>query len=790
MLRTLTLALALALSLSSWGCADASSVDRSGQDSAPPEGEGPDASLEDAAGGRPPDSSSRPPEPDVVPVPETGSDADAEPPPHDVTPDATEPHDILQVPSDAGPADDAAQGLRDAGPSDPDRDLHQEDAAPDVDPADPFTPDASDALDTSAPPDAGPTVDVGDTPDGAPPAEDFDPAVLRVTLGSTPVAQDATAPALPAQRVFVGSSHALTLTNVGSSPVVIEGLRWLGEADASPLEWSVRVTAEADARPWEAGVELAAGASVALWLRWMPARTGSRASVLAMDLRQGEARSQRRIRAVGTGQDSLFFPPGVTVTAEVGWARPTAGAAAVGGSLGVTEGGRTFVSANVVGWWDSASADLAVACLLPTGALCWQRVWSAPFRQESPDPGQNFESGGGASSLSVGPSGDVWVAGRSGVSSTLDVWRSLILRIDGTTGDLVWARSWQPEPGDVTGLRQGSQAYAVDASDAQRVFVAGTTRGELDVWVAALDASDGRPLWSMTLDPAPTYTDRAYGLRYDGQGNLWVSGVTRAQALLMRIEGADTLAPRLSWAQRINLGVGTNLVDVALDEAGHAVVAVDQRGLSTQFRFARVRPDGTVAWGRSYDVVGRTERHNTHGVQVVGDDVWVSGRIGLNGYDTSQGDGLIVRVALQTGAFRSAWFYYTGTQAIRAAMHRIKRVQVQGGRLVAMADTWVGASNRRDWAGHWYTVPDAGAGATPTPGAGRLQDSAWTETSVTDVTGETVVTLLPGAVAVEMEASPWRAAPSNVDARPLQAWEGPGSHSLVSVWWMDLAALP
>jgi hypothetical protein len=195
-----------------------------------------------------------------------------------------------------------------------------------------------------------------------------------------------------------------------------------------------------------------------------------------------------------------------------------------------------------------------------SGAVVWARYWYAA-------PANTVEDQGFA--IAIMSNGDVIVAGVTNGAGAggYDV---LVVRLAGSTGALVWARTW--------GGSNDERAYAVSVAANGELVVAGWTNsfgsGSRDVLVMRLDSSNGTVLWARAW--GGTGTDEAIDLALASNGDVVVAGATTS----LGAGGDDVLVLRLSgssgavvWARTWGGSSHDQVWAVAIASDGDVVAA-------------------------------------------------------------------------------------------------------------------------------------------------------------------------------------------------------------------------
>jgi hypothetical protein len=201
--------------------------------------------------------------------------------------------------------------------------------------------------------------------------------------------------------------------------------------------------------------------------------------------------------------------------------------------------------------------------------LRWDgRSWS---RAASPSPGRVA----GLDGVSAGPGGSAWAAGRSCVSGCFtasEVDRTLILRWDGGS----WSRAASPSPGRTAQLVSVSAGPGGSAWAAGRSCVSGCGTASAVVRTLILRWHGGS--WSRAASPSPGRTAVLWGVSAGPGGSAWASGFSCVsgcgtasavdRTLILRWHGG-------SWSRAASPspGRGADLVSVSAGPGGSAWAA-------------------------------------------------------------------------------------------------------------------------------------------------------------------------------------------------------------------------
>lgn len=405
----------------------------------------------------------------------------------------------------------------------------------------------------------------------------------------------------------------------------------------------------------------------------------------------------------GTGRDKAIFTRYFTTEMHKLLGGPKTDEMVTG--LAADGEGNLYVAGQVTGVQDKFAYDLFFARINADGTLAWAKLWHGPFRDYTRDPGQNDESGGSSNAIDIDEKGFVYLAGSVSPGKQNNNFAALVLKIDPTSGQIVWEKLWRPDWPEALLAKHSAEAYALDVSNGH-VYVVGTTGAAIEndnalAFLLSLSATDGTLEFQRYVDPTPKSTDRAYAVRADGKGNVYVGGLAAKVSLLMRFTAADTAKPKLAWVKTVSTGWGSNINCLDVDAKGDLYASVDRRGAKTFFSFLKLSPEGELLWGRTYDG-GSNKNNNCAFVKVVGDAVFAGGRTGQSWYDSQMGDGKLIKVGAADGKELFSAFYFTGKGPDELGEHRLKGIAVRGKTLHLLGQVYTGSYNGVRYWGYWY----------------------------------------------------------------------------------------
>lgn len=360
--------------------------------------------------------------------------------------------------------------------------------------------------------------------------------------------------------------------------------------------------------------------------------------------------------------------------------------------------GNIYFSGHATQIADRFSTDIFYGRVNADGTLAWAKLWNGPYMDRSPDSGQNAETGGTSNSLALDAQGNLYLCGATSNDKSNNLFAALVMKIDPKTGEPVWEKMWRCEWAKSELPRHSAEAYGI-AVRGDRVFVTGSTIGNAEVMLLALNAADGATLFQYTLDVTGGTNDRGYALAAGADGSVVIGGLAADRAFLAKLSGCDGDAPKIAWIKRVDLGRGSGINCIDLDDKGNIFASLDRRGATTFLSAAKFTPEGALAWAKTYTGTSG-DGNNTHLVRVAGDTILVGGRHVASGiYD---GDGLLLGLDPETGAEKWSAFYHTGTGPDEANGHRIKAAVLHGKTLTIVGQSYTGSRNGVRYWGYWY----------------------------------------------------------------------------------------
>jgi hypothetical protein len=564
--------------------------------------------------------------------------------------------------------------------------------------------------------------------------------------GETPIVVQQLGTAIPAGGSFYTPLNNTTLSvslfteqrdlfivkNVSKADVTLDAVSLASGAGTHVKEFTLQNT---DPKPGPLVVSstvLSPGATFQFYVRFFPLAGGKRSADVAVTF---NGQGSYPFTITGTGQTKAAFFSGGAVDYQKLLGGPKTDELLT--ALVANPRGELFFSANAAELVEKTGGDILIGQITSTGALGWAKVWAGPYRDLSRDPGQNLESGGSASAMSLDSDGYLYVVGSRSVGSSNNLFQTLVLKIDPANGAVLWEKVFCPCPSP-TAAKHNAEAYAVDASG-KFVYVTGATAANTDladahVLLLSLRREDGMLMFKKSIEVWPGFADRGYAARQDGQGSLYIGGSGNSDAFLLKVADVETTSPRMLWAQKIAVGSGGGINSVDVDEAGNAFVALDRRGASSYFSAARIDASGALAWAKTYGAGVASDKNNVHVVRVEKGEVFLGGRIGLSGFDTTQGDAMVLRLKAD-GTLVSSAFHFSGKGSTDIAEHRVKGLAFAGGGLFVASQVTTGIANTSRYAGFWYdglgTLEEYKPAVVAIPGAavydlplGSVQDAS------------------------------------------------------------------
>lgn len=611
--------------------------------------------------------------------------------------------------------------------------------------------------------------------DGNGPVNGIDPARLRfVVSGGRNVDFGGVFEPMTAQglKPYSFSMNSVTIANTGAESMRIQKVELVAIDGAFPSEWTIRANEAENAPIVEIEpFDLASGEGIAIATRYFPQQTGtSRARFIVTDDKGDSAEIIISARC----RDAAFVSEDVTPEWTINWGHGNSTSKFLPSGLVADGNGNSYLTGNATNWGDQFNHNIVVARLGVDGTVGWAREWNEPYAQEQQDTGQNGQTGGSEGAIAHGGDGHVYVAGRRSTADTNNTWQALVLKVSETDGALAWSKGLVPTAeSDV-----GAEAYAIDASLPDRVLVVGNVTGEGGILFAAISKATGEPIFAYGIGIGSSGVDRrGYGISANANGEAYLVGWSGDNiGFVLRFKDCNTNEPTMEWARAIGLGVGSSAHTVHMGDDGNAYVGFDIRGATSLFAFARFNKDGSIAWNKYYDERNQGDHHTQYVMRKKGDHVYVAGRIGLDSFDYTGGDALLLRVAASDGAYDWASIFYTGTTAETQGDHRVKGLAWHGDKLHVLMHHWTGQRNSFHYWGHWYRGYDAFIPEPTGDGSAHLGDYDLTAADITNAE-TTTVTRIETARAIDIDATTiWTDVPGSVKATPSATMSGNGGH--------------
>ena len=149
-----------------------------------------------------------------------------------------------------------------------------------------------------------------------------------------------------------------------------------------------------------------------------------------------------------------------------------------------------------------------------------------------------------------------------------------------------------------------------------------------------------------------------------------------------------------------------------IDAENNVYLSCDRRGVETYFSALKLDNDANLIWGKTFPAYGE-DRNNTHVVKLIGDYLYIGGRISESDLDKEFGDGLIAKLSKTDGSLTWHGIYWSGNNSNNKAEHRIKGIAESSGKLLIAGQMYTGPSNYDHYSAQWLRFSPAIIDFTP-----------------------------------------------------------------------------
>ncbi|MEO0091809.1 MAG: SBBP repeat-containing protein [candidate division WOR-3 bacterium] len=275
-----------------------------------------------------------------------------------------------------------------------------------------------------------------------------------------------------------------------------------------------------------------------------------------------------------------------------------------------------FNNVYVVGYSDSSNnRDYLIIKYNPSGNQEWVRKYNGTANSTDV-----------AKAIALDDSGYIYVTGRSeGIGTTADY---VTIKYH-PTGQVQWIQRYNG-----TG-NNWDEPYAIAVDALSNVYVTGESMGsgtDSDILTIKYNSS-GNQIWVQRYDGPDNSYDYGTAIKVDGQGNVYVTGPSRASGAYDYATIKYNSSGVQQWVQRYNgLGnSGDESYALSLDTYGNVYVTGKSYGPGTYNDYTTIKynPNGVQEWVISYDF-------NSAGDYAYGIEVDGQGNVYVTG--TSSGD--------------------------------------------------------------------------------------------------------------------------------------------------------
>uniref|UniRef100_A0A7C4XJM2 Pyrrolo-quinoline quinone repeat domain-containing protein n=1 Tax=candidate division WOR-3 bacterium TaxID=2052148 RepID=A0A7C4XJM2_UNCW3 len=221
-----------------------------------------------------------------------------------------------------------------------------------------------------------------------------------------------------------------------------------------------------------------------------------------------------------------------------------------------------------------------------------------------------------ASSITIGPSGNIYITGYT-MSSGAGDYLTIKYR---PNGDTVWTRRYN-------GTGNGYDfAHWISVDGQENVYVTGYSRGfsyQDDIATIKYDSS-GNQLWVSRLNGSGNYNDKGHKVIADNNGNVYVVGYVNPYStgtfydyvtIKLNAENGETL-----WVRTYNGPTDSSDIarDIAIDNSGNVYVTGSVRwtGTSTDIFTIKYDANGSLLWTARYNNPDTSGGDGGYGIKV------------------------------------------------------------------------------------------------------------------------------------------------------------------------------
>jgi hypothetical protein len=511
----------------------------------------------------------------------------------------------------------------------------------------------------------------------------------------------------------------LSITNTGGAPLSVESVALEPVAPTDPYEWAFTQPGNVARVPFTFMPQtLMPRSSTSVGVHFIPIASGPRP--VRFVVRYGGGRTYT-VTIAGRGRDNLTLSPVVSSSLERLFGRSNLAGSnrAAPGAVVADAAGNMYLNLNVNQWSDRFSHNVALARVNANGSLGWVRELNEQFTQESSDIGNNGEVGGNPTTLAIDSSGSLYLSFNRSIIVQNSIFQAGLMRVSSATGAVSWAVGYDTMAG-------GMKGEAVDASLADRVIIAGAGPLAAQFFIAAVRKSDASVIWARTITHAGT--SRVGSIDVLPDGTAFVGGISNNTPFLARFNGVNGESPSLAWMQ--SLGVfGSHIRGLTASTDG-VLAAINVRGASTTFVGARfAAATGNRVWSFGF-VASNADRNNTMTVAEYNGQAIFAGRMGVQPFDPTGGDGFLMSLNPTTGAWNWGSVYYGGRGAEEAEFTHITGLFPTSQGLVVLSHQTPAAQNRHHHYGRWYQTTDDTLMLPGGTGSMRLQTYPLTMTVI------------------------------------------------------------
>lgn len=367
------------------------------------------------------------------------------------------------------------------------------------------------------------------------------------------------------------------------------------------------------------------------------------------------------------------------------------------GAMVIDSANNIYTSMNIVDM--NSKSSIIVAKIGSNYTLSWVKLLSLnSMNILQPDITENDLTGGASLSMNIDEDGNLYIVTK-GDGGSGQFYSLVLIKLNSVDGSLMASKKWRKYSNEIASAE--TMGYTINYQD-NKIYVSGST-GENKIPILCFDKNLNL-ISQNELEITSGTSKRAYAIKADSNGDIFLGGVEGSNPFIAKIKNFNS-SPEVVFIKYLNSFYGSRISSIDIDDSG-VYFSLYVTGVQTGLFVFKTSKEGNLLWCKLFNYI-YNDRNNTHIVKVIGNYIYIGGRIGIEPFDKDSGDAILLKLNKTNGECVQSILYYTGKDSNNICEHRIKGIGITSdNKMVIFGQVYGGNYNYNNFYGKWYKISD------------------------------------------------------------------------------------